>query len=455
MLLIEPISGSIIEANKAATGFYGYTQEELLRMTFQDINMLPEEEVRAMFAKALTQSQASFTCPHRLKNGQTRIVDVYSSLIEYDDKKVLFAIIFDVTQKEEIAKQNEYMAYHDYLTGLYNRRYFEEEFERRTERGDFPVGLLIGDVDGFKVFNDTYGHAEGDKTLKKIAASLRTLVENDDALARIGGDEFAVIVSGKDMPGMLKYIDELNRRYDTAADAFSKDELTTISWGCALQKEQGDTLDSLEKEAEAFMYNRKFYSHRSLKSKTVDTIMQTLFTKSEREKNHSERVGLLCESIARHMHLSNEDVNKIRVAGFLHDIGKIGIDEAILNKAGRLNASEWEIMKLHSVKSAGILDKTQEYQEISEIVLSHHERYDGQGYPGKLQGEAIPPEARIIAVADTYDAITNDRPYRKPLGKSAAIEEMKRSAGTQLDPKIVSVLIDMLTNENDQNDLPG
>ena len=183
--------------------------------------------------------------------------------------------------------------------------------------------------------------------------------------------------------------------------------------------------------------------------------MQTLFTKSEREKNHSERVGLLCESIARHMHLSNEDANKIRVAGFLHDIGKIGIDEAILNKAGSLDANEWEIVKLHPVKSAGILDKTQEYRGISDIVLYHHERYDGQGYPGKLQGEDIPLESRIIAVADTYDAITNDRPYRKPLGKNAAIEEMKRSAGTQLDPKIVSVLVDMLTNENGQDDLPG
>ena len=130
MLLIEPISGSIIEANKAATDFYGYTQEELLHMTIQDINMLDQEEVRAMRTNALTQGRDSFTCPHRLKNGKTRIVDVFSSPIEYDNRKVLFSIIFDVTQKEEIAKQNEYMAYHDYLTGLFNRRYFEEEFER-------------------------------------------------------------------------------------------------------------------------------------------------------------------------------------------------------------------------------------------------------------------------------------------------------------------------------------
>ena len=444
MLLIDPLTGSIIEANKAATDFYGYTQEELLHMTIQDINMQDKEEARAILLKALTQVQNTFTYPNRLKNGKTKIVNVYSSPIEYDDKKVLFSIIFDVTQKEEIAKQNEYIAYHDHLTDLYNRRFFEEEFERRVKNEEFPVGLLIGDVDGFKVFNDTYGHAEGDKTLKRIAGGLRTLVGHDGILARIGGDEFAIIVSGMDMPGMLKYLDKLNQQNDHIADDSMVNELTTISWGYALQKEREDTLDSLEKEAEAFMYNRKFYSHRSLKSKTVDTIMQTLFTKSEREKRHSDRVGLLSEAIAKQMNLSNEEVNRIRVAGFLHDIGKIGIDEAILNKTGKLDASEWEIMKLHPVKSAGILDKTQEYQDISDIVLSHHERYDGKGYPGQFGGEDIPLEARIIAVADTYDAITNDRPYRKPLDRIEAMEEMKRSAGTQLDPKIVSVLVDML-----------
>lgn len=444
MLLIDPFSGSIIEANKAATDFYGYTQEELLHMTIQDINMQDKEETLALLLKALTRVQNTYTYPHRLKSGKTRIVNVYSSPIEYDDKKVLFSIIFDVTEKEEIAKQNEYIAYHDHLTGLYNRRFFEEEFKRRVKKGEFPVGLLIGDVDGFKVFNDTYGHAEGDKTLKRIADGLSKLVGQDGILARIGGDEFAIIVSGMDTPGMLQYLDKLNQQNDHIADDSIVDDMTTISWGYALQKEREDTLDSLEKEAEAFMYNRKFYSHRSLKSKTVDTIMQTLFTKSEREKKHSDRVGLLSEAIAKQMNLSNEEVNRIRVAGFLHDIGKIGIDEAILNKAGKLDASEWEIMKLHPVKSAGILDKTQEYRDISDIVLSHHERYDGKGYPGQFRGEGIPLEARIIAVADTYDAITNDRPYRKPLDRIEAIEEMKRSAGTQLDPKIVSVLVDML-----------
>lgn len=449
MLLIDPITGDIIEANKAASDFYGYSINELLHMKIQDINMMNKEEIHSALMKVLEKGQIFYTFPHRLKSGDTRLVDVYSSAIDYDDRKVLFSIIFDVTERVEIARQNEYLAYHDYLTGLYNRRYYEEEYQRRIAGGNFPIGLFLGDVDGFKEYNDTYGHAEGDKVLRKIADNLRTLVGGDGVLARIGGDEFAIIVSNRDKPGMRDYLDKLNHEYDCAAIGSPISELPTISWGYSLQRETTDTLDKLEEEAEAFMYNRKFYSHQSMRSKTVNAIMETLFTKSEREKNHSERVGLLSEAIARQMHLSNDAADKIRVAGFLHDIGKIGIDESILNKDGVLDANEWEIIKLHPAKSAGILDKTHEYQGISKIVLSHHERFDGQGYPSRLQADAIPLEARIIAVADTYDAITNDRPYRKALDKSAAISELKKIAGSQLDPEIVSVFISKVLGEDE------
>lgn len=452
MLLIEPSSGVIIEANRAATNFYGYSKDELLQMKIQDLNQFDPDETERVRLKDIQRGQNYSTFPHRLKNGDTRIVDVYSSQIEYDDHQVLFSIIFDVTRREEIARQNEYMAYHDYLTNLYNRRYYEEEFHRLVETRNLPVGLFMGDVDGFKEYNDSYGHAEGDRVLRRIAADLRTLVGNDGMLARISGDEFAIIVSGKNKQQMRDYLDKLNHEHVSTLNAHMPDKLPTISWGYALQKEASDTLDNLETNAEAFMYNRKYYSHQSSRSKTVDAIMQTLFTKSEREKRHSERVGLLAEEIAKHLHLSNEQVDKIRIAGFLHDIRKIGIDEAILNKAGSLDDDEWAIIKLHPAKSAGILEKTSEYQEISPIVLAHHERFDGHGYPGQLLAEAIPLEARIIAVADTYDAITNNRPYRKALDKEAAIKELKRCAGTQLDPEIVSVFVSMLSNEQEKYD---
>ena len=440
MLLIEPESGQIIEANKAAINFYGYAMDELLNMTTQDINTLDKDELAALRLKALHQDQKYFTFPHRLKNGEIRIVDVYSSPIEYNEKKVLFSIIFDVTKREEITKQNEFLAYHDHLTSLHNRRYFEDEFNRRVKKEEFPIAILLGDIDGFKMFNDTFGHAEGDRILREVAIKISTLIDEKDILARIGGDEFAIIVSGKTENEIRQYLYILERDSCTAR-MNSPEEMINVSWGYGIQRKKEDTIDMLIEDAEAFMYNRKFYSNRSARSKTIHVIMETLFTKSDREEKHSQRVGKLCESIAEKMYLSQAEIDKIRVAGILHDIGKIGIEESVLNKACKLDIKENEIMKLHPVKGATILQNTSEYRDVSDIVLSHHERYDGSGYPNGLKAEAIPLGARIIAVADTYDAITNERPYRKAMSKEDAIIEIRNCSGSQLDPEIASLFI--------------
>ncbi|NCB51028.1 MAG: diguanylate cyclase [Clostridia bacterium] len=441
MLLIEPLSGNIIEANSAATSFYGYSKEELINMFIHDINILDKDEVAALRIKALDKGQKYFTFPHRLKNGEIRMVDAYSSPINYSGKKVLFSIIFDVTKREEIAKENEYLAYHDYLTGLYNRRFFEEEYERRVKRGEFPVALLLGDIDGFKVYNDSFGHAEGDRVLKAVATRINELINDKDVLTRIGGDEFAIIISGKNEGEIRQYLDKLERASYNSVEFITEETPLNISWGYAVQRNKEDTIDALNEEAEAFMYNRKFYSHKSARSKTVNVIMRTLFTKSDREKKHSERVGKLCESIAKKMHLSQEEVDKVRVAGLLHDIGKIGIDENILNKAGKLDAKEWELMKLHPAKGSSILENTIEYHDISNTVLSHHERYDGTGYPRGLKAKSIPLWARIISVADAFDVMTNVRPYHHAVSNEEAISELKKCSGTQFDPEIVSVFI--------------
>jgi putative nucleotidyltransferase with HDIG domain len=223
----------------------------------------------------------------------------------------------------------------------------------------------------------------------------------------------------------------------------------TVSWGYGIQENKDATLDQIYEEAEAFMNNRKFYNQKSLRSKTVDIIMETLFIKSEREKKHSDRVGRLCETVARNMKLSKSDIDKIRVAGFLHDIGKISIDEMILNKPGKLDDHEWEMMKLHPSKSAEILIKSKEYNDIAEIVLFHHERFDGRGYPGGFAGEEIPQMARIISVCDAYDAMTEQRSYRTPLSKEEAIAELKKCSGTQFDPEVVDLFINQILLKTD------
>jgi diguanylate cyclase (GGDEF)-like protein/PAS domain S-box-containing protein len=448
MFLTEPLSGRIIETNSAATRFYGYSKDELLGMTIQDINTLGEREVRKLRMKALRRGQRHFTVPHRLKNGEIRTVDIYSSPIDYNGEKVLFAIIFDVTAREEAVKQIRYLAYHDYITGLYNKRFFDEEFFRlyNGDADTYPLAILMGDVNGLKLFNDSFGHLEGDKALKDIANRIKEIIDEGDVLARVGGDEFAIIVTQrKEEADVRRYLDQIEQHVNF--NEKNRKKSLTISFGYGIQRSREDTPDDLMREAEAFMFNRKYYNSRSTRSNTVNVIMDTLFAKSEREKNHSERVGFICEAIAAGMQLDKRSIDKIRVAGLLHDIGKIGIDGSILNKIGKLDKKEWETMKLHPAKGAGILDNTTEFREIADFVLYHHERYDGKGYPNGLKGEEIPLAARIIAVADAFDAMTNDRSYRTKMSCEAVIAELKKCAGSHFDPEIVAVFVEKVLSD--------
>jgi len=358
---------------------------------------------------------------------------------------LLMSGVWIATKKKEKEEETEDMAYHDYLTGLYNRRFFEEEFMRRNseDSGGYPIAIIMGDVNGLKMYNDTFGHLEGDKALKDIVSRIKNHADKEDIIARLGGDEFAIIRCNTTKEEMDGYLDHIDKHVNYDEEKPEKEQLT-ISFGYSIQRKKEDSLDDLMKEAEAFMYNRKYYSSRSTRSTTVNVIMEALFTKSEREKKHSERVGLICKGIAEKMHLGRRIIDRVKVVGFLHDIGKIGISEEILNKDGKLDANEWEIMKLHPAKGARILENTVEFYDIADVVLFHHERFDGSGYPKGLKGAEIPLMSRIMAVADAYDAMTNTRSYRKAMSPEDAVNELRKYAGSQFDPEIVSVFVGSL-----------
>ncbi len=190
------------------------------------------------------------------------------------------------------------------------------------------------------------------------------------------------------------------------------------------------------------MYRHKLYERSSTRSKTIEIIMSTLFEKSSRESQHSNRVSAICKAIASKMNLDKDDVNKIRIAGLVHDIGKIGIDETILNKAGLLNSDEREQINKHPEIGWRILSSANEFSELAQFILDHHEKWDGSGYPNGLKGKSIPLEARIISVADAYDAMTSARSYKAGVTREEAVNELKRCAGTHFDPDIVKVFVD-------------
>jgi diguanylate cyclase (GGDEF)-like protein/putative nucleotidyltransferase with HDIG domain len=359
-------------------------------------------------------------------------------------------VFLDITDKKKAEEEINFLAYHDHLTNVNNRRFFEDEFVRMNAEANFPLAIITGDLNGLKLINDSIGHAAGDQAIRLFADAIREQLRICDVLSRIGGDEFGIILpkySDEEAKAMVSRMQSIIRiKLNDSKSAQTQIELSA-TFGYSVQSFIGQTLDSLMNEAETFMYRRKFYDDTSKHSHVIDAIMNMLFEKSVREQQHSLRVSMLSSAIAEAMHLDETTVAKVKAAGALHDIGKIGIDERILNKTDSLTDIEWNLMKQHPIRSARILATIDAYLDIVPFVKSHHERYDGLGYPAGLSSTQIPLEARIISVADAYDAMTKSRPYRAPINKDAAAEELLRCAGSHFDPHIVEVFI--------QSVLPG
>lgn len=375
------------------------------------------------------------------RDGSTRTI-IWNSSTIYDESKSPISIIVqgqDITDRVKAEKELLHLSYHDQLTGLYNRRFFEEELPRLDIKSNLPLTIVMGDVNGLKLINDSLGHTQGDILLKEAANALTLACRENDIIARIGGDEFVLILPKTDSHSALQIVDRI--KSILIFECKNSVDLS-ISFGYSTKTSEYDSILEVMADAENDMYRHKLSAKSSIRSQTIDMIMNTLFEKSNRESLHSMRVSKLCELIAVNMNLDKDEVNQIKIAGLLHDIGKIGVNEKILNKKNKLNDDEWNEIKKHPESGWRILSAVKEFSEVANYVLEHHERWDGRGYPKGLKEENISLQARIIVVADAYDAMTSLRSYQKGSSKEEAIKELKRCSGFQFDPKIVEVFID-------------
>ena len=376
------------------------------------------------------------------KNGEIIWVEVSTKLrVGQSGDLEVVGLSRNIDERKRAEEEVVYLSYHDHLTGLYNRRFYEEELRRLDTERNFPIVLIMADVNGLKLTNDAFGHKFGDQLLVKIAGVLKRACRSDEIVARIGGDEFVVLLPKTTGDEAKKLIN----RISIAIDKEKHDNIIlSISMGFAIKESVSDQMDEVFKRAEDDMYRHKLSESSSMRSKTIDLIMSSLFEKNNREMHHSKRVSEICEAIATKMDFAKFEVNQIRTAGLMHDIGKIGVGNHILNKEGRLTSEEWEEIKRHSEVGYRILSSANEFSEIAGYVLAHQERWDGKGYPKGLKGEEIAVEARIIAVADAYDAMTSDRTYRKGLSEEEAIVEIERCAGHQFDPEIARIFVEQV-----------
>ncbi len=353
----------------------------------------------------------------------------------------LRGIMVDVTDMKKQEEQLTFLSFHDQLTGLYNRRFFEEEMNRLDSDRQFPISIVLADVNGLKMVNDAYGHPAGDELLKRTAEVLRKSFRKEDIIARWGGDEFVVLLpnTGHDETGTI-----CQRVMQIAAQS-TKDEIPvsiSLGWASKVQNEQD--IQMVLQEAEEWMYKNKLTESGSARSALLKGMLKSLGEKSHETQEHLQRMQHLARRLGRALKLTPSDMNRLTLLVSLHDIGKIALPESLLRKPARLTQEEWAAVQRHPEMGYRIALATAEFSSIAEEILRHHERWDGGGYPDGLKGEAIPYLSRIVSVLDTYDALTSQRPYQTKLSKEEALAELEKNSGTQFDPEIVAVFVRLL-----------
>jgi len=362
--------------------------------------------------------------------------------------EALEGIVLDITEQKEREYEITYLREHDFLTGLYNRNYMEREKHRLDKPEYWPLSVFICDIVGLRMINDAYSHAEGDRLILRTAKLIQSCLRKGDVMGRLTGGEFMLLLPNTNNQAAHQIktsIKEVITKYNNSRK--NKLYAVNLTIGYSTKGTKDQDIEEVIKEAEEYLKHQKLLNQNSSHSVIVSAIMATLYAKSQETEDHGQRLGRYCQMIGKQLGLEQKCLSELYLVSKLHDIGKIGIDDRILNKPDKLTAEEWEIMKKHPEIGHRIAMATPQLQHIAEYILYHHERWDGKGYPRGLKGEDIPLVSRILAVADAFDAMTEDRVYRKGLSKEVALAEIKRNAGTQFDPEIVKIFIDLMKNE--------
>jgi diguanylate cyclase (GGDEF)-like protein len=357
-----------------------------------------------------------------------------------------------------------YLAERDSLTGLLNHRGINAHLEKelaRSERSGGCFAVVMMDVDNFKLFNDTYGHPIGDQVLQNVSSILQKAVRRGDVVGRYGGDEFVALLPDTDAAGALRIIERI--REALAESAYSADGDTRVplfmSYGVATYPFEERRVSELLAAADANLYRSKRQGGNCVTApgseeertdtrsgifSVLDGLVTAVDGKDHYTRKHSDDVSAHAVALAAELGLSPETQRRLRIAALLHDVGKIGIPDHILRKPGGLTEEEYEAVKQHVNLGELIIKEIPDLVDVLSAVSSHHERYDGRGYPRGLEGEDIPLLGRILAVVDAYSAMTTDRPYRKALTFAEARTELESVSGTQLDPKVATTFLAIL-----------
>ncbi len=449
------LNGNCTFCNRSCIQMLGYSnQEELLgknmhwqiHHTRADGTAFPIEDCRIF--KAFIKGEGSHVDDEVFWRADGSSFDVeYYSYPQIKNGEITGAVItfMDISRRKQKEAEIQYLYCYDTLTGLNNRRCFEEHLEIIDSSENLPLSVIFADINGLKMTNDIFGHAAGDELIKKSAEILQQACRQNDVVARVGGDEFIILLPNTTGENAQKILSRIESGFAVARVEAIK---CSIALGLDTKRSPEQSLDEIMANAENAMYRDKTMNRKSINKGIIDTIIETLHTKNPGEKQHSITVSELCSDVGAALNLPETEISKLIRAGYLHDIGKIVLDDAILTK-GVLFDEDLEKMQQHSVVGYRILSLFDDTLDLAEYVYGHHERWDGTGYPRGLKGEQIPLLSRIISVVETYDRVLNRGGPPLKERKSAALDVIGKGAGTQFDPQIAVVFTQMMTKDEE------
>jgi len=438
------LAGNFTFFNDSLCRMLGYTSDEMRHLSYKKIYRDTEQVYKTynrVYRTGVAEKSAGW--PVYNKEGKKMFIDLSITLRrdEEGNPTGFRGIARDVTERKLYEDKLKYLSMHDQLTGLYNRAFLEEELKRADSEQQLPTSIIMADLNGLKLVNDTYGHRTGDRMLMKSAQIIKDSCRKDEIIARWGGDEFVILLpktNREDAEAICRRINEKCR------GNYVGDVPLSLSMGLATRENPDTELADVLSIAEDNMYKQKLVESRSARSGVLNALLKTLGSKSNETEEHTWRMGEIALKIGGRLGLPDSELNRLKLLIILHDIGKINIPDEILTKESSLTDEEWEIMKKHPEIGFRIARSTEDFAHVAYDILAHHEWWDGSGYPQGLRGEEIPLLARIVAVADCYEVLAFGRNYSEYLPTQEIIEEFKKGSGSQFDPKLVEIFLSII-----------
>ncbi len=439
-------TGKIEFVNKEAARRLGYDKSELIGMDVWEIvhDYDRDDQIR-YWPKLKEEGSINFQEMLQTKEGEIFPARINSAYLEYKDKCYEFAFLQDISEIKEQEEEMDYILYHDSMTGLYNRRFFEEEFKRLDTERQLPMSIIMADLNGLKIINDSFGHQKGDEVLEAAARILKKSCRQEDIAARWAGDEFILLLPQTDEVKAH----EICQRIKKESEKVNRDSRVPISLavGSATKTRPKQRKESILRQAEEEMYVKKMNESSSIKNEILGHLLEDLRSKGHETKEHSFRLASLAQDLGEKIGLGDSDISKLSLLAIVHDIGKATLSDDILFDRRPLTEEDWDEIRKHPERGYRIALSTEKYAGVADSILCHHERWDGTGYPQGMEEKEIPLLARILAIVDAYDIMTNKQVYKDMISPEEALQEIRDEAGEQFDPELALTFVEMMEHK--------